>query len=272
MSFMWTYPRTETLRQMAAKNASGSDIAAILGTTRDSVTKKARRLGVQLQGRSGRPEFAWLDEHIETMRAMANERASATTVASVLGITRSAVLGKAKRLGVKFNSCVRVQRGPNIHFSWPPESLERLKECCEANMGSTQIAQELSKEFAFKITPNAVRSKSTRLGLTVVGSRSFPIQIWRTKGLKSEKRTPKIKTVLGRYTPIDPATISTVGIAFSDLSPRSCRYPLGDPGEDGFQFCGSEIDGQGSYCAGHRQLCYMPSKLAIRRAAALVEG
>ena len=48
-------------------------------------------------------------------------------------------------------------------------------------------------------------------------------------------------------------TILTVGLS-------SCRWPIGDPQQSGFYLCGAKTSAQGSYCARHMQIAYVPAK------------
>ena len=44
-----------------------------------------------------------------------------------------------------------------------------------------------------------------------------------------------------------------------DLQPRMCRWPSGDPKEEGFGFCGSRTISGIPYCAEHAKLAYQPA-------------
>jgi GcrA cell cycle regulator len=41
-----------------------------------------------------------------------------------------------------------------------------------------------------------------------------------------------------------------------ELRDHLCRYPVGDPKEPGFFFCGAPIQKGSPYCDGHHQRCY----------------
>jgi GcrA cell cycle regulator len=49
------------------------------------------------------------------------------------------------------------------------------------------------------------------------------------------------------------------------LSDSMCKYPIGDPTDPGFAFCGRGSSG-GPYCADHARLAYQPSQAKKRRA------
>jgi len=44
------------------------------------------------------------------------------------------------------------------------------------------------------------------------------------------------------------------------LSRGDCKYPIGDPGDEDFAFCGEPNDGKHPYCAPHSALTYTTSK------------
>ena len=50
------------------------------------------------------------------------------------------------------------------------------------------------------------------------------------------------------------------------LNESMCKYPIGDPTDVNFAFCGRGASG-GPYCADHARLAYQPSQAKKRRAA-----
>ena len=44
-----------------------------------------------------------------------------------------------------------------------------------------------------------------------------------------------------------------------DLTEHTCRWPIGDPTESGFHFCGRKSDEGVPYCAHHRRIAYQPA-------------
>lgn len=45
-------------------------------------------------------------------------------------------------------------------------------------------------------------------------------------------------------------------VSLMQLNEFTCRYPIGDPQEPGFTFCGRTCSD--TYCTGHRKLCFTP--------------
>ncbi|MGB1026659.1 MAG: GcrA family cell cycle regulator, partial [Rhodospirillaceae bacterium] len=83
------------------------------------------------------------------------------------------------------------------------------------------------------VSKNAVVGKAHRLGL-----KGRPSPIKRTK--KEVKVDHKIKSVV-------------------DLGANSCRWPIGDPKEPGFHFCGKMAIPGKPYCGEHCAIAYVSS-------------
>jgi len=49
------------------------------------------------------------------------------------------------------------------------------------------------------------------------------------------------------------------GVALIDLTERMCRWPIGDPREDDFTFCGRGIRAGTPYCPDHAGAAYQSS-------------
>lgn len=212
--------------------------------------------------------FIWTDQTIAAMRQMAESGVNSTQIARLIGASRNAVLGKAFRLGIKFTAgrvyvskVARPGKSERRRFVWSPRAIERLREYSDQGIESAQIASKLSREFVGDITPSAVRAKAAALRLKTGGGRSAQIQRWREKGLADPKRIPNVKKA--KRTPHEawsqPIMIADVipkCVTFADLTRRSCRFPLGDPQDKGFVYCGLDRHRNSPYCAGHHQLCY----------------
>jgi len=85
-------------------------------------------------------------------------------------------------------------------------------------------AGQIEKYFEGGFSRNAIIGKARRLGL--------------------EKRTSPI-----------PKKQKPVGVKLVDLGPRSCRWPLGDPRDKDFCFCGRATQGN-VYCEAHTNIAY----------------
>jgi GcrA cell cycle regulator len=150
------------------------------------------------------------------------------------------------------------------HTTWTDERVERLKQLHAEGYSASQIAGILGG-----ITRNAVIGKVNRLG---------PSKPKPAPGVKIKRNVAKPKvyprmSVRGHF---DPASVSPTPLPkhrdeaiplaqrkqLLDLQPWHCKYPIGNPDEPNFFFCGAEVFGR-SYCVEHYRRCYHPIRLQI---------
>ena len=150
-------------------------------------------------------------------------------------------------------------------MSWTDDRVSLLKRL----WGEGHTAAEIAKQLG-GVTRNAVIGKAHRLKLS---NRVSPIQQNRKPANKNVER----KVVVEKSVKVTPAsTKSSGGSSVSrkievepvptgdlydlmDLQPRMCRWPSGDPKEEGFGFCGSRTISGIPYCAEHAKLAYQPA-------------
>lgn len=115
-------------------------------------------------------------------------------------------------------------------------------------MSAALIADKL------KCTRNAVLGRAHRLGLATL-SKNNPANAKPRKG--SVCRLPAVVRI-ARPKAVEAPPIIDTQIPFEqrkqllDLGPDECRWPVGNPGEAGFFFCGGPVAVR-SYCAAHHK-------------------
>lgn len=141
-------------------------------------------------------------------------------------------------------------------MSWTDERVALLKKL----WGEGKTAAEIAKALGAGLTRNAVIGKAHRLKLS---SRLSPVPAPVRKASAAEPanqshRTPVTRT---RAMPAVPAAkIVTKGIKLIDLKERMCRWPLGDPKEPDFNFCGCNTVPGLPYCEDHARMAYQVNK------------
>lgn len=148
---------------------------------------------------------------------------------------------------------------------WEKERVDRLLELNKKSYSASQIAQKLG----CGATRNAVIGKLNRMGLSCGGGR--PEARETLAATNKAKNSPKdkpggttMRPVLARVPVLKPAEID-IGIA--DLSDSTCRFPMGDPENEDFRFCGAKkIMDALPYCDHHNQLAHQRSNRAMAKA------
>lgn len=135
-------------------------------------------------------------------------------------------------------------------MSWTDERVEQLKKLWIEGLSASQIARVLGE-----VTRNAVIGKVHRLGLS---GRVTPARPERPRYAKSPRRM--LKPVLPP-TPVfeepepEPGEWTTV----MTLKERMCKWPIGNPGEESFRFCGRRAGDGMPYCNEHARKAYQPA-------------
>ena len=55
-------------------------------------------------------------------------------------------------------------------------------------------------------------------------------------------------------------------LELTELTERTCKWPIGDPLAEDFHFCGNDSGDSGPYCAYHSRLAFQPVSERRRRA------
>ncbi len=175
----------------------------------------------------------WTDERVEKLKRLWAEGLSASQIAAQLGgVSRNAVIGKVHRL----NLPGRAKAGGSSSAARPAKR-----------------PAQTPRPAAFQNRPAANTSART---------------VTRTAGataLKEEIEVEAYEEVEVRRSLNVVVPISR-RLALTELTERTCKWPIGDPMKDDFHFCGCEIADSAPYCTYHAKLAYQP--VSERRKAA----
>lgn len=134
-------------------------------------------------------------------------------------------------------------------MSWTDERVSLLTKL----WGEGKTAAEIAKELG-GVTRNAVIGKAHRLKLS---NRVSPIQ-QNKKSVAPKAQAP----AKAAPAPAQPKVKKTAlqdnrqGIPLTDLKANQCRWPIGDPQEESFGFCGDGCLPSLPYCLEHAQVAY----------------
>ena len=171
------------------------------------------------------PRSPWTPERIDALKAHWSKGLNTRAIARELknGITRVAVLGKIRRLGI-------ADSAPDI------------------------IVQPAVQRAARK--PNGRRvGAPRRLAPATIPRRlaSTAITLWRPRSV------PRWVLEAQPYVD-DPAVDADIPRfqrrSFQQLNARACRWPVGDPSNSGFFFCGAQRSANKPFCAAHCRRAY----------------
>jgi GcrA cell cycle regulator len=152
-------------------------------------------------------------------------------------------------------------------MNWTDERVELLKKLWAEGLSASQIAAELGG-----ITRNAVIGKVHRLGLsgrakTPSTAAPRPRKARPPSMLRVARPAVRGNTALAHayeYEPEpEPEIIDNIiplgqRRTILELTEDTCRWPIGDPGNPDFFFCGGKTNPGVPYCSHHCRVAYQP--------------
>jgi GcrA cell cycle regulator len=152
-------------------------------------------------------------------------------------------------------------RAPGNGPGWTDARIERLKALWAEGRSASEIAGLLGE-----VTRNAVIGKVHRLGLPgrkttsrqPVPRRTSPR---RGKSGRVERHLPPTRFArpASPMPPAPPPPVAALMLPLRQLNDDQCRWPAGDPREDGFGFCGCRKAAGVPYCEHHAAIAYNPA-------------
>ena len=160
-------------------------------------------------------------------------------------------------------------------MSWTDERVEQLRKLWLEGLSASQIAAELANG----ITRNAVIGKVHRLGLSGRVKAPGPAAAGPARPKQTARPAPprpiapvvRGNTALAMKPRIAPAPVErpyeevvipiSERVTIMELREAMCRWPMGDPTNPDFRFCGARrTDGGGPYCGPHSRVAYQPAQ------------
>lgn len=168
-------------------------------------------------------------------------------------------------------------------MNWTDERVERLKKLWADGLSASQIAAQLGG-----VSRNAVIGKVHRLNLPGRAKSGGQASV-RTKRTTAAPRAPNYAGRTANQTTTRTVSRSSGGAALKqdldvvaseeidtrpmedvvvpisrrlslvELSERTCKWPVGDPLQEGFHFCGNDSGESSPYCGYHAKMAFQPS-------------
>lgn len=175
--------------------------------------------------------MSWTEDRVELLKNLWAEGLSASQIAAQIGgISRNAVIGKVHRL--KLSSRGRAT---------PPPGRQK------------KAARDAAPAPRGNVRP--VIQQKAAVTASVVGATALQSQF--------EAETA---VVIAAPVPVNPVVVPiSRRLALTELTERTCKWPIGDPLSEDFHFCGNDAGEASPYCAYHARLAFQPAAERRRR-------
>lgn len=164
-------------------------------------------------------------------------------------------------------------------MAWTEDRVDVLKKLWAEGHSASQIAKQLGG-----VTRNAVIGKVHRLGLSGRATPSRPVKrpprLARPKPQVMADGTVKTAPARAPNAPLADTAKVVEKAAMTALQPMPlndgeaatiltlrdsmCKWPIGDPADPSFAFCGRKADG-GPYCKDHAEVAFQPARKRERK-------
>lgn len=164
--------------------------------------------------------MAWTDEMVDQLRAMWIEGLTTGEIGKRLGVSKNSIVGKVHRLGL----------------SGRPSPIKKKEESgAETNFSETVVKPVVEKPVTKE--PKQAKAKVEKAA--------------------PAETTPFEKTV--ERTGFSPKAANRHGgkTMLTDLDNHTCRWPIGDPKDENFHFCGKKVRIGQTYCDEHSNIAYV---------------
>ncbi|MDO9416351.1 GcrA family cell cycle regulator [Pararhizobium sp.] len=165
----------------------------------------------------------WTDERVERLKKLWAEGLSASQIAAQLGgVSRNAVIGKVHRLNLPGR----------------------------AKAGGTAAATRIKRPAAAPRPQTFAARPAARPAPRTNGSAAIREDIDADHELVVVHEAPP---------PSNVVVPMSRRLELTELTDRTCKWPIGDPLKDEFHFCGNDSPDASPYCTYHARLAYQPS-------------
>ncbi len=182
--------------------------------------------------------MAWTDEMVEELKKLWAEGVTTGEIGRRLNISKNSIVGKVHRLGLSGRPSPIKKKGDEPEKAPKAKSSVKEKEPKKASPAKT--SQEKPKEVQPKLAPK-----------TEPKVEKAPAQVKATHLEEDDIKLAKS---------INPETESAAGkkhISLTELDNHTCRWPIGDPKDENFHFCGRKIRLGQTYCEEHAAIAYV---------------
>lgn len=164
--------------------------------------------------------MAWTDEMVDQLRAMWAEGLTTGEIGKRLGVSKNSIVGKVHRLGLSGRPSPIKKKEDADSEAAPTAELKTVKEkpTKELKPHKTKVEKAMP-EPAAKVDIKAMERES-------------------------EPQTAAVHTRNGKT-------------MLTDLDNHTCRWPLGDPKDENFHFCGRKVRIGQTYCDEHANIAYV---------------
>ena len=196
--------------------------------------------------------MAWTDEMVETLKKLWDEGVTTGEIGRRLGISKNSIVGKVHRLGlsgrpspIKKKSDTPAKPAPKAKdkSSQTSAPAPKAKPAPVKEPSPAPKAEKPEPKPVEKPIERPVAKKSTVEIITPLPDEEDDIKLACSINIASTEPS------------------KNGNLSLTELDNHTCRWPIGDPKDDNFHFCGKKVRLGQTYCEEHSAIAYVkPTK------------
>ncbi len=193
----------------------------------------------------------WTDEMVEELKRLWAEGVTTGEIGRRLNISKNSIVGKVHRLGLsgRPSPIKRKNETDNSKPAAKKEAAPKEKKCCKQ-----KEAPKKEPKAEEKAAPKAQKPEAPTK--PEVKAEEAPIKKPAPAKASISQDDEDIK--LAKSMNITSDTPAHKGhFSLTDLDNHTCRWPIGDPKDENFHFCGKKVRIGQTYCEEHAAIAYV---------------
>lgn len=198
---------------------------------------------------------SWTDQRVAQLKKLWQQGKSASEIAETLGgVTRNAVIGKAHRLGLSGRpspiKSAAIVKKPAAPAKAPAKAAPPAKKPAAPAKAPVKAAAPVAKVAPGKAAakPVAPAPKAAAQTAKAAPPAAMPVKT-------PPFNQPLTPEVMARPLMVHDGKV----ISILELTEKTCRWPIGDPKDPAFGYCGLTVHPNFPYCPGHVVMAFQSS-------------
>lgn len=199
--------------------------------------------------------MAWTEEMVEELKRLWDEGVTTGEIGRRLNISKNSIVGKVHRLGLSGRpSPIKKKGEPKSEATTNTPAKEKApkKEAVKVEKKETKEVP-VTKEPAPIIEKKPSTPKTDPKPENKATVEQSPIV--------SDEEDIKLAKSMAMQVTSSNNTPNKEFLSLTDLDNHTCRWPIGDPKDENFHFCGKKVRLGQTYCEEHAAIAYVkPTK------------
>ena len=197
--------------------------------------------------------MAWTDKMVEELKKLWNLGITTGEIGKRLGISKNSIVGKVHRLGLEGRPSPIKKTGDDDSKAKPVAKNKAVKktEKKEKKVKSAET-KEVKAEPEKKVKKEAGKDKKVDSKKEEKAAKTKDVDV--KVAVQIEEEDIKLIKELEAKSDKDS---KKENISLTELDNHTCRWPLGDPKDVDFHFCGRKVKTGQTYCEEHAAIAYV---------------